>query len=249
MTDTTGPAGEPAATREVARDEAQSVAQDAAHAGRETAQTAKEQTGQVVSEATDQARQLFEQAREQLISQGHDQKGRATTGLRSLADDLQGMVDRGDGAPQGLAADLARQASTRVRDAADWLETREPGDIVDEVRSFARRRPGVFLLSAAAIGFVGGRLTRSLADEARKGSSNGNTAPRPTLEPAVTDDSATQALPRTGPGLTGTGYVETGYAEIADPVEPDVAPGYTVPPTGTSAGVPGRATEAEGGLS
>ena len=64
----------------------------------------------------------------------------------------------------GMAADVAQQAASRVRDAGQWLETREPGQVVNEVQSFARRRPAVFLALAAGAGLVAGRLTRGLKD-------------------------------------------------------------------------------------
>jgi hypothetical protein len=229
-------------TRDVAKDEARGVAQDAVQSGKQTVDTAKQQAGEVAGEAANQAKRLFEQAREQMTSQGSSQKEKATTTLRSLADDLTGMIE-GGGAQQGLAGDLAREASDRVKSVADWLESREPADVLDDVRRFARQRPGVFLLSAAVVGFLGGRVTRSMAAEAR-------------------DDSATQSLPRSTstrststPGLASTGYVETGYTESTGvpvttppvtatgsglgtgyPSEAPGTPGYGLPPTGDTRG-------------
>ena len=66
-----------------------------------------------------------------------------------------------DGPDQsGMAADLARHAASRARDAGQWLGEREPVQVMDEIQSFARRRPGVFLALAAGAGLVAGRLTR-----------------------------------------------------------------------------------------
>jgi hypothetical protein len=153
-----------ASTRDVAKDEAKGVAQDAVQSGKQTAETAKEQAGEVAGEAMSQARTLVTEARQQLTSQGSAQQEKAASGLHSLADELTGMVN-GQGSQNGLAAELATQASDRIRGVASWLESREPADLLTEVRRFARQRPGVFLLSAAAIGFVGGRMTRSIAAE------------------------------------------------------------------------------------
>ena len=44
-----------------------------------------------------------------------------------------------------------------------WSD-RKPGQVVDEMQSFARRRPAVFLVLAAGAGLVAGRLTRGLKD-------------------------------------------------------------------------------------
>lgn len=62
----------------------------------------------------------------------------------------------------GLAKDLAQQASQRVGTVAHWLEDREPGALVDELRRFARNRPGTFLAMAAGLGLVAGRMTRGV---------------------------------------------------------------------------------------
>ena len=161
-------------TRDVAKEEAKGTAQDAAQAGKQTAETAKQQAGEVVGEAKSQAQMLLGEAKDQLTSQGSAQKEKAASGLRTLADELTGLVN-GDVTQPGLASDLARQASDRVRTAADMLENRQPSELLDDVRRFARQRPGTFLLTAAAIGFIGGRLTRGIAAEAHDDSSGQST--------------------------------------------------------------------------
>lgn len=203
-------------TRDVAKEEAKSTAQDAAQAGKQTAETAKQQAGEVVGEAKSQAQMLLSEAKDQLTSQGTAQQEKAASGLRSLADELTGMVN-GDVSQPGLASDLARQASERVRSMADMLENRQPSELLDEVRRFARQRPGVFLLSAAAIGFIGGRLTRSVAAEAHddgSGSSTGTYGSAPT---------------------TGTGYVGGVASSPTIPAsrsipETTAGPGHSLPP-------------------
>lgn len=202
--DSAGTTGD--ATRDVAKDEARGVAQDAMQSGKQTADTAKQQAGQVAGEARDQARMLLDQTRDQLTEQGSVQQQRAAGGLRSLADELSGMTS-GAAAQQGIATDLARQASDRARAAADWLEGREPAEILGEVRRFARRRPGTFLLGAAAAGFLGGRLTRGIVEETRDDSAHdsandsANDAAQ-AISPEATPAPAPQHL--AGGGLTGT---------------------------------------------
>ena len=70
--------------------------------------------------------------------------------------------------------DIARQASDKAQELATWIDAREPGDLVTEVRDFARRKPGTFLLGAAAVGVLAGRLTRSAVDVKRDDSSSGS---------------------------------------------------------------------------
>jgi hypothetical protein len=68
-----------------------------------------------------------------------------------------------------VATEIAQQAAERIHGAASWLEQREPADLVQAVRDFGRRRPGVFLAGAVAAGLVAGRLTRGMTDAARSG--------------------------------------------------------------------------------
>jgi hypothetical protein len=211
-----------ASTRDVAKDEAKGVAQDAVQGGKQTAETAKEQAGEVAGEAMSQARTLVTEARQQLTSQGSAQQEKAASGLHSLADELTGMVN-GEGSQSGLAAELATQASDRIRGVASWLESREPADLLTDVRRFARQRPGVFLLSAAAIGFLGGRMTRSIAAESSdSGPSYGGG------QYATTGVATGYPAPTT---LTEDPY-DTPTAVDVPPVSPN-ASGYSTPPMST----------------
>lgn len=206
--------GGAASTRDVAKDQAQGVAQDALEGGKQTADTAKQQAAEVAGEAKDQTRALIDQTRSELSSQGIAQQQRAATGLRSVADELTGMVNGNGGS--GIAADLARQASDRVRTAADWLENREPADLLYEVRRFARQRPGTFLAAMAAIGFVGGRVTRGAADEARENrSGQGTGAAYPGYSTGYATDYASSDYQTAGVGTGAAGTTGVGSAGLA----------------------------------
>lgn len=148
-------------TTDVAKEQAGRVGQKATEAGGQVAQTTKEQAQNVVGEAKQQARDLVGEARTQVRDQAGTQRDRAVQGLRSLGDELDQMSQH-DG-QSGIAAEVARQLSTRTRDLASHLERNEPSDLLDQLRSYARRRPVVFLAGAAVAGVVAGRLTKSLA--------------------------------------------------------------------------------------
>jgi hypothetical protein len=114
---------------------------------------------------------------QQQTRQGHQN---AHQGLRSLADELNGLVE-GHGGQNGPATQLASQARDRVNDLAGWLEQRQPGDLVNELRDFGRRRPGTFLLGALVAGVAVGRLTRGAVEAHRsEGSDSTSTAVVPT---------------------------------------------------------------------
>ena len=144
-----------------AREEAANLANEAGDAGRRVAETAKEETKAVGYEARRQARRLADQVGSEVRQQAATQQSRAASGLRNIGDEFSNMAS-GSGSGSGLAADLARQAGDRVGAAAQWLDERDPAIVLEEVKGFARRRPGVFLAIAVGAGVVVGRLTRAL---------------------------------------------------------------------------------------
>jgi polyhydroxyalkanoate synthesis regulator phasin len=159
---TGSPADTPTAA--VARDEAVEVGRSAANAGEQVTATVSEQVKQVAQEATEQGRNLVGEAKSQLQGQARGGQRKAARSLRSIADELGSMAQSGD--QSGPAAEVVRQAAGTMRGLADWVGQREPGDLLDELRRFARQRPGVYLLGAAAAGVLAGRLTRGASASA-----------------------------------------------------------------------------------
>lgn len=155
--DGTGP---DAPTREVAQKQAVQVKDHAADAGQQVLDTAKDQAIDVATDAKAQAQDLLGRARGELGAQASTQRDRAVQGLHSLATQLQSMAESGE--QSGPATQLARQGSQTSDQVAKFLAEREPSQLVEEIRCFARRRPGAFLLGAAMAGVVAGRLTRGV---------------------------------------------------------------------------------------
>jgi uncharacterized protein YjbJ (UPF0337 family) len=181
-------------TTDTAKNEAKNVKDAAAGATQQVVGTAKEQAGQVVSDVRDQTRQLADQTRTELSSQAAGQRDKAVGGLRSLGDELRSMSDQGG--QSGLATQLAREGAEITHKVADFIERREPAQLLDEVRSYARRKPGTFLIGAAVAGVVVGRLTRGV------------------IANRSSDDAAD------GPSELGTGYTQTTPASyLGSPVE------------------------------
>jgi hypothetical protein len=192
-----------------AKDQAAQVGQTATEAGGQVARTTKDQAANVVGEATQRARDLIGEARTQVGDQAGAQKGRAVEGLRTLGDELRQMADRGEGS--GLATEVARQAASRAHGLADHLDRHEPAELIDQVRSYARRRPAVFLTGAAVLGVLAGRLTRNLTSD--------DSSP-----PALTSGSSTPTLPP----ANGTSRYDAGRAPGYDQPDYD-QPDYDQP--------------------
>lgn len=144
-----------------ARQEAGKMGHEAQQAAGQVAHQAANQGNQVMTEGRHQARNLASQASAQLREQAGTQQKRAADRLRAFGTELGSMANKTD--QHGIASDMVQRASDAAQQAAGWLEEREPGALVDEVRDYARRRPGAFLAGAVVAGLVVGRLTRGLA--------------------------------------------------------------------------------------
>jgi hypothetical protein len=223
-------------TTDVAKDQAKDVGQTAAQAGSQVASTATDQAKHVASETQRQAKDLLDQGRTQVKGQVVTQQQKAAEGLTGLAQQLRGMADgTAQGAP-GPAADLLQQASSYIEQFAHKLQNREPAELLDEVRSFARRKPGVFLLGAAAAGILAGRLTSGVkAAHTDSGPSGSGVTDRTGtgynyVDPAPTyTDYSDTATTTSSYGAAGT---VTGGAPLPPPPYGTVPPaGSVVPPT------------------
>jgi hypothetical protein len=200
-------------TKDVALGEAKNVGQTAAQAGSQVASTAADQAKEVAYETQRQAQDLLEQGRAQLKDQAITQQQKAAQGLTSLAQELRGLADGSSAGAPGPARDLLQQASGMVENFAGKLQNREPAELLEEIRRFARRKPGTFLLGAAAAGVLAGRLTSGVK--------------------AAHSDSASSTGAR---GTTGYNYVDPApvYVEETTYVEG----GTYTPSTPTTGGTP-----------
>ncbi|MFF2318844.1 hypothetical protein ACFVTE_21575 [Arthrobacter sp. NPDC058097] len=228
--------------KDVAKEEAANVAGEAKGAAQNVAETAKTEAKNVAYEAKNSARDLLHQAKSDLTSQAGTQQTKAAEGIRNISSQLRTMADAPD--QQGVAADLIRQAADRSASVASWLDNRDPGSLLDEVKSFARQRPGTFLLLAAGAGLLAGRLGRSLqAGAPETGTaagygSTGGTLPQYPAQPPVTEGSLDAGVGAPlydraelgEPAYTQPAYGETTYGEQATG-----QPAYGQPSTGQPA--------------
>jgi hypothetical protein len=224
---------------QTARDEAGRLKDSSVDATREVAETAKEQVSEVASDVRRQTYQLVGQSRDQLVEQAGQQKDRAADGLRAVGEELRGMAEHGQ---SGWGAQLARHGADYTEQAADFLQNHQPGELLDEVRGLARRRPGAFLLGAAIAGVMAGRLTRALAagdpnpssgatapttglsGTATTTGTSGSTTAAGTAVPPVSDGQLTAPPPP--PPVAAT----TPPPPVPTPVAPDPDPGAPVTP-------------------
>ena len=181
------------------------VAEQSRSAAGDVKDTAKEQAQRVAGEARTQARNVASEVRGKLDEQARAQNGRLVGSIRQTADHLDEMRGAREDSP---AAAVVARVAEGGRQFADYLDRNGPDGVLREVEDFARRRPGAFLATALAAGFVVGRLGKSIA----------NADAAPTAGKPATDSFT--------PGYTEQGHVGTGLSG-------DDTVGYTPAATGS----------------
>ena len=141
-------------------DKASAVADTAKQQASGVVSATKDEVASVTQDAKEHARDLVQQSREQLRTQASEQSQRVAGSLRELGQQLQGMA-AGEAPAPGLVADVTNQAGSSVSRLAERLDRGGFETVVNDVKRFARRRPGVFVLGAVGAGFLAGRLLRS----------------------------------------------------------------------------------------
>jgi gas vesicle protein len=191
---------------DVVKEEAASVKDTAVDAGKQVAGVASSEASKVASEAGTQVKSLLTQVRSEVTGQAGTQQQRIAGSIHSLAKELGEMASKSD--QSGPLADLAHQASRKGGEIAHWLENREPSDLIVELKDFARRRPGTFLISSLVAGIVVGRLTRGAV--AANTSIDSGSAPQRALEGSTGPSFAAPATSTVGAPLAATYDIPAG---------------------------------------
>ena len=82
---------------------------------------------------------------------------RAASALRGTSEGLRDV---------GPLPDLADQAAEQIEKLANYVQSKNLGDLVREVERFARREPAIFLGASFAVGLLGGRFMKASASPA-----------------------------------------------------------------------------------
>jgi hypothetical protein len=189
-----------ASTTDAAQEQAGAVAGEVKAQTQQVASHAAQETRQVVDQARNELSDLLWRSRSELSQQATSQQQRLAGGLRSLSAEIDEMT--GASQRQGIAGQTASQLSGRISEAADFLEQRDFQGVLDELTGFARRRPGAFLLGAALVGVVAGRVTRGLSGQP--------STPEPAARTADDRDERT-GLPAPGSPVAGLATDSTEY--------------------------------------
>lgn len=176
-------------TQQATRYEADRLKDHAETAASDLAETAQDEAYAVQDEAMSQAKSLGHTVQDEAAGQAANQQQKLAEQSRTVTNDLH-RISRGERPQSDMVTRAAGSIAHGAESVTRHLETKEPGEILGDVRRFAARRPGAFLLIAAGAGLLAGRLTRGLRDanQQEQGQSLESTdqsvAPQAAVQPA-----------------------------------------------------------------
>jgi hypothetical protein len=164
-------------------------------------QSPSQGTGGAGGELRSDAQQVKNSAANRVHSELDARKGSAANQAKSVSSAIQraaGELD--DGAPTWLKSTF-QQGAEQIQRFADALEQKDSRQLVGEVQTFARERPGTFLAACAAAGFAAARIfkagantgTTSFEGQNQLGTDQGQ-------EPMFRASDADAAVPASSPG-------------------------------------------------
>ena len=160
------------------------------------ANTAKDEARDVMQEAREQARTATRQLQDDLRERANTEATKFAQTLREASARMTAMADCA-GDDQSLPANAVREGAQVAQRVASRLDQGGVDSIMADVRSWARRNPGTFLLGGAVAGFVVGRIARNFSSNGT--TSNGHYYESPYQYEGITD------------GVSGTAYERTAY--------------------------------------
>lgn len=159
---TTGP-GQPGAEPGAGRlkdEHAGMSREDMRHAGEEVKRSASKMRDEVKQRSADMIDRAQGSVGE-LVGQG---KERAAEQIDSVADALRSAAGTLREEDNALVAGYAESAADQIQRLTGYLHEREPGTMLRDLESFARRRPEVFIGGVALAGLIAGRFLKSSGD-------------------------------------------------------------------------------------
>jgi len=125
--------------------------------------------------------------------------------------------------------------SGRAHGVAEWLEGRDPGSLLADVKQFAARKPGTFIAIAAVSGLLAGRVVKSLTAEAKEAHDDSTSDVASSTTPAPAHDAPVHEAPLHTTGTASTGPVAGEYDVITEGDVPgfsgSAAPASSTPTT------------------
>jgi hypothetical protein len=127
--------------------------------GQQLVDRARERGGEIGRQVKYEADHVVSELRTKAHEEANEQTHRAAGALRGVAQQLESMAE--ETSEQGKVVELARQGAGQIERLAEHLDREGMDGVVNDIKGFARRRPGVFLAAGFGLGMALGRLLRS----------------------------------------------------------------------------------------
>ena len=125
----------------------------------------KGEVGDMAETAMDQGRQLLDSAREQATGYVDQRKNDAAQSVAGLANTLRESAGSFGDRPSIQA--VADTAAKRLEQLADNIRERSLTDILDDVETMVRQRPGIAAAVTLTAGFLLARFVKASAEASR----------------------------------------------------------------------------------
>ncbi len=123
-------------------------------------------TGAATDELRSDAKQLGSTAADRIHSEVDTRKSSAVDQARSVSSAIQRTAGELDESAPAWLKSAFQQGAEQIQRFAETLERRDSRQLVGEVQTFARDRPGTFLAACAAAGFAAARIFKAGGEQA-----------------------------------------------------------------------------------
>jgi hypothetical protein len=158
------------------REAANEIKDTAANEAAKLKGVAGQHAGELAHQAKTEVRNVMSDARDEMQRQIDTQAHRLGGALQDAGGQLRSMAE---GAHPGFVTDLAAQLGQTLDRVAATIDRGGAEAVADDLRSLARRQPGLFLLGAGLAGFVAARLLRAAGTRATGSQGTGGRTPEP----------------------------------------------------------------------
>jgi hypothetical protein len=122
--------------------------------------------------------------KERLKEQVDQRSTRAGQQVHTVADDVRTVAGELRNQGKDKPAQYAEQAAERVQGIGQWLERSDGDQILNDVESFARRRPWAVAAGGLVLGLAASRFLKASSSERYRASvSNGSNGTRLPVQP------------------------------------------------------------------
>ena len=133
---------------------------------KDAADTVKDTTYGLLDKAKETAGQAYEMASEKAVSALDEKKADLTGSLASVAETIKHVGETlRDTEEQNPVSEVTAKygdlLAGQIEKVSGYFETKELGEIVGDVETFARRNPAVFIGGAFALGLLAARFLKS----------------------------------------------------------------------------------------